>query len=153
MMARADMDAPVRDNIRDEIWLKLWGNLCFNPISALTHATLDIITSDPATRALSRQMMLEAKHIAESFGVHFRVDVERRIDGAGAVGAHKTSMLQDLEAGRAMEIDPLLTVVQEMGRMIGQPTPMIDAVLGLIKQRDRMAQAAPSGAAPMAKAA
>jgi 2-dehydropantoate 2-reductase len=88
-----------------------------------------------------------------SFGVHFRVDVERRIDGAGAVGAHKTSMLQDLEAGRAMEIDPLLTVVQEMGRMIGQPTPMIDAVLGLIKQRDRMAQAAPSGAAPMAKAA
>ncbi|HBO81590.1 MAG TPA: oxidoreductase, partial [Cupriavidus sp.] len=128
MMARADMDAPVRDNIRDEIWLKLWGNLCFNPISALTHATLDIITSDPATRALSRQMMLEAKHIAESFGVHFRVDVERRIDGAGAVGAHKTSMLQDLEAGRAMEIDPLLTVVQEMGRMIGQPTPMIDAV-------------------------
>ena len=153
MMVKADMDAPVRDNIRDEIWLKLWGNLCFNPISALTHATLDVITSDPATRALSRQMMLEARHIAESFGVHFRVDVERRIDGAGAVGAHKTSMLQDLEAGRAMEIDPLLTVVQEMGRMTGHPTPMIDAVLGLIKQRDRMANAAQSGAVPMAKAA
>ncbi|TXI82578.1 MULTISPECIES: 2-dehydropantoate 2-reductase [unclassified Cupriavidus] len=156
MMVAADLDAPVRDNIRDEIWLKLWGNLCFNPISALTHGTLDIITSDPATRALSRQMMLEAKDIAERFGVHFRVDVERRIDGAGAVGAHKTSMLQDLEAGRAMEIDPLLTVVQEMGRLIQQPTPMIDAVLGLIKQRDRMAQVALAGSAvpvPVAKAA
>jgi 2-dehydropantoate 2-reductase len=142
MMVSADLDAPVRENIRDEIWLKLWGNLCFNPISALTHATLDVITSDPATRDLSRQMMLEARSIAETFGVHFRVDVERRIDGAGAVGAHKTSMLQDLEAGRAMEIDPLLTVVQEMGRLVKQPTPMVDAVLGLIKQRDRMARIA-----------
>lgn len=142
MMQAAELDAPIRDDIRNEIWLKLWGNLCFNPISALTHATLDIITSDPGTRALSRSMMLEAKDIAERFGVHFRVDVERRIDGAGAVGAHKTSMLQDLEAGRAMEIDPLLTVVQEMGRLVGQPTPMIDAVLSLIKQRERMARAA-----------
>ncbi|WP_354683634.1 2-dehydropantoate 2-reductase [Cupriavidus necator] len=142
MMMAADLDAPVRDNIRDEIWLKLWGNLCFNPISALTHATLDVITSDPATRALSRQMMVEAQAIAQRFGVKFRVDVERRIDGAGAVGAHKTSMLQDLEAGRAMEIDPLLTVVQEMGRLVGEPTPMCDAVLGLIKQRDAMAKLA-----------
>lgn len=142
MMVAGGLEAPIRDNIRDEIWLKLWGNLCFNPISALTHATLDIITADPATRGLSRAMMLEAQVIAERFGVRFRVDVERRIDGAGAVGAHKTSMLQDLEAGRAMEIDPLLTVVQEMGRLVEQPTPMVDAVLGLIKQRERMAQAA-----------
>ncbi|MDW3680560.1 2-dehydropantoate 2-reductase [Cupriavidus sp. CV2] len=142
MMVAGGLEAPIRDNIRDEIWLKLWGNLCFNPISALTHATLDIITADPATRGLSRAMMLEAQAIAERFGVRFRVDVERRIDGAGAVGAHKTSMLQDLEAGRAMEIDPLLTVVQEMGRLVEQPTPMVDAVLGLIKQRERMAQAA-----------
>jgi 2-dehydropantoate 2-reductase len=142
MMVAAELDAPIRDDIRNEIWLKLWGNLCFNPISALTHATLDIITSDPGTRALSRSMMLEAKDIAERFGVRFRVDVERRIDGAGAVGAHKTSMLQDLQAGRPMEIDPLLTVVQEMGRLVGQPTPMIDAVLALIKQREKMAQAA-----------
>lgn len=142
MMVAGGLEAPIRDNIRDEIWLKLWGNLCFNPISALTHATLDIITADPATRGLSRAMMLEAQAIAERFGVRFRVDVERRIDGAGAVGAHKTSMLQDLEAGRAMEIDPLLTVVQEMGRLVEQPTPMVDAVLGLIKQRERMARAA-----------
>ncbi|HEX7685643.1 MAG TPA: 2-dehydropantoate 2-reductase [Trinickia sp.] len=141
-MVAAGFDAPIREDIRDEIWLKLWGNLCFNPISALTHATLDVITSNPATRAVSREMMLEAKAIADRFGVHFRVDVERRIDGAGAVGAHKTSMLQDLEHGRPMEIDPLLTVVQEMGRLVGQDTPIIDAVLALIKLREQTAQQA-----------
>ncbi|RQR20873.1 2-dehydropantoate 2-reductase [Burkholderia sp. Bp9143] len=143
IMTAADLDAPIRDNIRDEIWLKLWGNLCFNPISALTHATLDVITSHPATRAVSKTMMLEAKTIADRFGVHFRVDVERRIDGAGAVGAHKTSMLQDLEANRPMEIDPLLTVVQEMGRLVGQATPTIDTVLALIKLREQIAQQRP----------
>jgi 2-dehydropantoate 2-reductase len=140
MMVAAGFDAPIRENIRDEIWLKLWGNLCFNPISALTHATLDVITSNVGTRAVSRTMMLEAKAIADRFDVHFRVDVERRIDGAGAVGAHKTSMLQDLEAGRPMEIDPLLTVVQEMGRLVGQPTPTIDTVLALIKLREQTTQ-------------
>jgi 2-dehydropantoate 2-reductase len=146
MMVAGGMEAPIRENIRDEIWLKLWGNLCLNPISALTHATLDIITSDPGTRALARQMMLEAKGLGDQLGVHFRVDVEKRLDGAGAVGAHKTSMLQDLEAGRPMEIDPLLTVVQEIGRLVGQPTPMIDAVLALIKQREYMTQQAQAGA-------
>jgi 2-dehydropantoate 2-reductase len=140
MMVAAGLDAPVRDNIRDEIWLKLWGNLCFNPISALTHATLDVITSNVGTRAVAKTMMLEAKSVADRFGVHFRVDVERRIDGAGAVGAHKTSMLQDLEAGRPMEVDPLLTVVQEMGRLVGHETPTIDTVLALIKLREQIAQ-------------
>jgi 2-dehydropantoate 2-reductase len=84
-------------------------------------------------------MMLEAKQIADHFGVHFRVDVEKRIDGAGAVGAHKTSTLVDLENRRPMEIDPLLTVVQEMGRLVGEPTPTIDVVLALIKLRERIA--------------
>ncbi|CAG4920076.1 hypothetical protein R54767_04672 [Paraburkholderia gardini] len=139
IMQAAGFDAPIRENIRDEIWLKLWGNLCFNPISALTHATLDIITSDPGTRALSRAMMIEGKQIAEQFGVHFRVDVEKRIDGAGAVGAHRTSMLVDLLHKRPMEIDPLLTVVQEMGRLVNAPTPTIDVVLALVKQREKMA--------------
>ena len=147
IMVAAGLDAPIRDTIRDEIWLKLWGNLCFNPISALTHATLDVITSNPATRAVSRTMMLEAKAIGDRLGVHFRVDVERRIDGAGAVGAHKTSMLQDLEANRPMEIDPLITVVQEMGRLVGEATPTIDTVLALIKLRERIAQQAPVQAA------
>jgi 2-dehydropantoate 2-reductase len=135
----AGMKAPVLDRIRDEIWLKLWGNVCFNPISALTHATLDVICTDPATRALSRAVMLEAQTIAESFGVKFRVDVERRIEGARKVGAHKTSMLQDLERGRPMEIDPLISVVQEMGRLTDIATPALDAVLALVGQRARLA--------------
>ncbi len=139
LFVAAGMKAPVLDRIRDEIWLKLWGNVCFNPISGLTHATLDVICTDPATRALSKAVMLETQAIAESFGVRFRVDVERRIEGARKVGAHKTSMLQDLERGRPMEIDPLVTVVQEMGRMTGIATPALDAVLALVSQRARIA--------------
>ncbi|MBS7545284.1 2-dehydropantoate 2-reductase [Ancylobacter oerskovii] len=137
--AAGGLRAPVMPNIRDELWLKLWGNLCFNPISALTHATLDTIAGDPGTRAVAKAMMLEAQEIAVQSGVNFRVGVERRIDGAGAVGAHKTSMLQDLERSRAMEIDPLVTVVQEMGRLAGIPTPTIDIVLALVRQRAQIA--------------
>ena len=140
LMESAGLRAPVVDSIRDEIWLKLWGNLCFNPISALTHATLEQITNDPATRAVSKAMMLEGQAIAEHLGIKFRVDVERRINGAGAVGAHKTSMLQDLERSRAMEIDPLVTVVQELGTLTGLPTPTLDTVLALVQQRARIAQ-------------
>jgi len=138
VMNAGGLRAPVLDNIRDELWLKLWGNLCFNPISALTHATLDIIASDPGTRAVAKAMMLEAQEIAEKQGVHFRVDVERRINGAGAVGAHKTSMLQDLERERPMEIEPLVTVVQEMGQMMDVSTPTLDVVLALVKQRAKI---------------
>jgi 2-dehydropantoate 2-reductase len=133
------MQAPILDRIRDEIWLKLWGNVCFNPVSALTHATLDVICTNPATRALSKAIMLEAQAIAEAFEVRFRVDVERRIEGARKVGAHKTSMLQDLERGRPMEIDPLVTVVQEMGRLTKTPTPALDSVLALVAQRAQVA--------------
>lgn len=140
IMVAAGFEAPIRDSLRDEIWLKLWGNLCFNPISALTHATLDVIASDPGTRSAARAMMAEAKAIGDRLGVHFRVDMERRIDGAGAVGTHKTSMLQDLEHGRPMEIDPLVTVVQEMGRRLEVQTPTIDVVLALVKQREAMAR-------------
>ena len=133
------LKAPVRPRIRDEIWIKLWGNLCFNPISALTHATLDVIATEPGTREISRAMMTEAQQIAESLGVKFSVDIDKRIAGAAAVGAHKTSMLQDLEQGRPMEIDALLTVVQEMGRMTDIPTPYIDTVLALVIQRAKQA--------------
>ncbi|SFP11316.1 ketopantoate reductase [Bradyrhizobium sp. Ghvi] len=139
LFVAAGLKAPVLDRIRDEIWLKLWGNVCFNPISALTHATLDVICTDPSTRALSRAIMMETQAIAESFGVKFRVDVERRIEGARKVGAHKTSMLQDLERGRPMEIDPLVTVVQEMGRLTKIPTPALDSVLAMVTQRARVA--------------
>jgi 2-dehydropantoate 2-reductase len=139
LFVEAGMQAPVLERIRDEIWLKLWGNVCLNPISALTCATLDVICSDPATRALSKAVMLEAQAIAETFGVKFRVDIERRIEGARKVGAHKTSMLQDLERGRPMEIDPLVTVVQEMGRLAQVPTPALDTVLALVAQRAKIA--------------
>src|ERR1700710_2284849 len=133
------MQAPILDRIRDEIWLKLWGNVCLNPISALSGAPLDVISSAPATRALSKEIMLETQAIAETFGVKFRVDVERRIEGARKVGAHKTSMLQDLERGRPMEIDPLVTVVQKMGRLTQIPPPALDTVLALVAQRAKIA--------------
>src|SRR6202048_2344088 len=140
LFTEGGMEAPGLDRIRDEIWLKLWANVCLNPISALTCATLDVICTDPATRALSKAVMMEAQTIAETFGVRFRVDIERRIEGARKVGAHKTSMLQDLERGRPMEIDPLVTVVQEMGRLTHNPTPALDAVLGLVAQRAKVAE-------------
>jgi 2-dehydropantoate 2-reductase len=134
-LVEAGLQAPIRDNIRDDVWKKLWGNLCFNPISALTGATLDVVATNPGTRALARHMMLEAREIGEKLGVHFRIDIEKRIDGAAQVGAHKTSMLQDLERGRALEIDALVTAVQELGRLVGVTTPYLDAVLALIQQR------------------
>ncbi|CAM5424494.1 2-dehydropantoate 2-reductase OS=Afipia felis OX=1035 GN=panE_2 PE=3 SV=1 [Afipia felis] len=125
------------DDIRDDIWIKLWGNLCFNPLSALTHATLDIVATDPGTRAVAKNMMLEAQQIGEHFGASFRVDVERRINGAAGVGAHRTSMLQDLDKKRPLEIDALLTSVQEMGQLANIRTPYIDTVLALVQQMGR----------------
>jgi 2-dehydropantoate 2-reductase len=134
-LAEAGLKAPVRPRIRDEIWVKLWGNLSFNPISALTHATLDVLCTDPGTRKVARDMMLEAQAIAEALGVRFPIDVDRRIDGGAAVGPHRTSMLQDLDAGRPMEIDALVSAVQELGRLTGTSTPTIDTVLALVRLR------------------
>ncbi|MEE9255406.1 MAG: 2-dehydropantoate 2-reductase [Pseudomonadales bacterium] len=138
-LIEAGFKAPVRRQIRNEIWIKLWGNLSFNPLSALTHATLDVIAAEPGTRAIARAMMLEAQAIGEALGVRFAVDVDKRIDGAAAVGAHKTSMLQDLERGRSMEIDALVTSVQELGKLVGISTPTIDLMLALVQQRARVA--------------
>jgi 2-dehydropantoate 2-reductase len=138
-LGAAGLKAPVRPRLRDEIWVKLWGNLSFNPISALTHATLDVLCTDPGTRAVARGMMVEAQDIAEKLGVKFPIDVDRRIDGGAAVGAHRTSMLQDLEAGRPMEIDALLGSVQELGRITDTATPTIDTVLALTQLRARVA--------------
>ena len=139
VLSAAGLKAPVRPKLRDEIWVKLWGNLSFNPISALTHATLDVLCNDQGTRPIARAMMLEAQEIAEKLGVKFPIDVERRINGGSAVGAHRTSMLQDLEQGRPLEIDALVTSVQELGRITETPTPIIDTVLGLIRLRARTA--------------
>jgi len=144
LFTRAGLDAPIRTDIRDEIWLKLWGNLCFNPVSALTLATVDIVATDPETRAVCTAMMLEAKAIGDRLGLRLRVDAERRIEGAAALGPHKMSMLQDLERGRSLEIEPLVGVVQELGRRVGLTTPTIDTMLALIRQRVRAAPAATS---------
>lgn len=127
----------VLDDIRSEIWLKLWGNLSFNPISALTHATLVDICQFPLTRQLAADMMREAQEVAEHLGASFRLPLEKRIEGAEKVGKHKTSMLQDVEAGRALEIDAIVSAVVEFGRMTGIDTPAIDAVHGLIKLLDQ----------------
>jgi 2-dehydropantoate 2-reductase len=138
-LTKAGFKAPVRPRIRDDIWVKLWGNLSFNPVSALTHATLATIAGDAGTRAVVRRMMVEAEAVGAALGVKFGVDVDTRIGWAADVGEHKTSMLQDLELGRPMEIDALVTAVAEMGDLAGIDTPMIDAVLALVIQRAREA--------------
>jgi 2-dehydropantoate 2-reductase len=127
-LIRAGFKAPVSKDIRSELWVKLWGNLSFNPISALTHATLEDICRFPASRALAAGMMAEAQKVAEALGVRFRISLEQRIAGAEAVGAHKTSMLQDVEAGRAPEIAALVGAVVELGQITGVPTPQIAAI-------------------------
>ncbi len=129
----AGFKSPVIADVRAEIWTKLWGNLAFNPISALTRATLDGICRFPPTRALAAAMMREAQGVGEAFGVRFRISVEQRIAGAGSIGGHKTSMLQDIEHGRAIEIEALLGSVVELARLASVATPHLDAVYAVAK--------------------
>jgi len=133
VMTKAGFKAPVLDNIRAEIWLKLWGNLTFNPISSLSHSTLVDICQFPLTRELAANMMTEAQDVATKLNITFRVPLEKRIAGAEKVGKHKTSMLQDIEAGRAPEIDALVGSVIELARLTKTPTPHIDTVYALVK--------------------
>jgi 2-dehydropantoate 2-reductase len=127
-LMRAGFKAPVSRDIRSELWVKLWGNVSFNPISALTHATLEEICTFPRSRELAAQMMREAQVVAEKLGVRFKITLDQRIAGAQAVGAHKTSMLQDVEHGRALELEALVGSVVELGRITETPTPTIDAI-------------------------
>ena len=136
--AGAGFKAPVLDNIRAEIWLKLWGNLTFNPISSLSHSTLADICQFPPSRELAAAMMREAQAVAHKLGIEFRVSLDKRIAGAEKVGKHKTSMLQDVEAGRAPEIDALVGSVVELARLTETPTPHIDTVYTLVKLLARM---------------
>jgi 2-dehydropantoate 2-reductase len=130
-LTKAGFKAPVSSDIRSEIWLKLWGNSSFNPISALTHATLEGICRFSLTRELAAQMMSEAQAIASKLGVTFKISIERRIAGAEKVGAHKTSMLQDIEHGRPIELDALLGAVVELGELTETPIPAIRTVYAL----------------------
>jgi 2-dehydropantoate 2-reductase len=129
----------VRAHIRNEIWIKLWGNASFNPVSVLTGATLDRIVGDPGTREVCRALMREIQAVAEVLGVRFGIPMERRLAGAAAVGAHRTSMLQDLERHRPLEIDAVVGAIQELGRRIGVATPLVDAVLALVRQKVELA--------------
>lgn len=135
----AGFKAPVRPKIRDEMWVKLWGNMAFNPISALTTATLDVLIADDGQRGVARAMMLEGQEVAEALGVRFAIDVDKRIAGGAEVGAHKTSMLQDLERGRPMEIEALLGVVVELAELVGVEVPTCRTVLALVRARARAA--------------
>ncbi len=133
LFVSAGFKAPVLNAIRNEIWLKLWGNLSFNPISALTHATLVDLCQFPLSRTLAETMMLEAQAVGHKLGVEFRVPLDKRIAGAEKVGKHKTSMLQDVEAGRDPEIDALVGSVLELADLTQTPTPQIRAVYALVK--------------------
>ena len=139
LLSSAGLKAPVRSNIRDELWVKLWGNLAFNPLSALTGSTLDRLAFQPDLRAAVRGMMEEAQAVGEALGATFSVSMDKRIDGAGEVGAHKTSMLQDLERGRPMEIDALLGAVVELAGLTGKPVPLCQSILSLVRERGRLA--------------
>ncbi len=131
----AGLKAPVKGDIRAEIWVKLWGNVAFNPISALTGGTLQQICADAGTRACAKAIMLETQAIAARLGISMPIDVERRIDGAAGVGAHKTSMLQDFERGRPVELDAIVGAVAELGRIVDVPCPMIDSIFALTRQK------------------
>jgi 2-dehydropantoate 2-reductase len=135
----AGFDAPVSANIRADVWSKLWGNLSFNPVSVLTHATLDVLATDADSRPALRAMMEESAEVAKRLGITMPMTVDARMAMAAKVGAHKSSMLQDLERGRPLEIDGLLGAVVEMARLVGVATPMCDTILGLVRQRARVA--------------
>jgi len=140
LFTEAGFKSRVLTDIRSEIWLKLWGNLSFNPISALSHSTLVDICQYPLTRELARTMMAEAQAIAEHLGASFRVTIERRIEGAEAVGKHKTSMLQDVEAGKPLEIDGMLGAVIELGELTGVDTPALKALYACASLLNRKIQ-------------
>jgi len=144
MLAQAGLKAPVRASIRDEIWVKLWGNLAFNPLSALTGSTLERLAFRPDLRAVAHAMMEEAQTVGERLGAKFAISIDKRIDGAGEVGEHKTSMLQDLERGRPIEIDALLGAVVELAELSGTSTPLCRAILALVKERARTAGCTPA---------
>jgi len=136
-MIGAGFKTPISNDIRSELWVKLWGNLTFNPVSALTHATLEDICTFQPTRDLAATMMAEAQRVGEKLGVQFKIGIDKRIAGAQAVGAHKTSMLQDIEAGKALELEALLGSVIELAQVVQEDTPVLRAVYAMTRMLER----------------
>jgi 2-dehydropantoate 2-reductase len=144
LLIDAGLKSPVKPDLRDEIWLKLWGNLSFNPVSVLTNGTLEALARDESARRVLRAMMQEAQAVGEALGVRFPIDVEERMDMAAKVGAHRTSMLQDVDNGRPTELDALLGVVIELAQMTGIATPALKLVYDLVRFRARVGVSGPS---------
>ena len=133
LFIKGGLKAPQKKNLRDEIWIKLWGNCSFNPISAITGASLDIIGNDPSSSALIKQMMEECQKVGEAVGVHFGVSIDKRIDGASSIIGHKPSTRQDIEMKRPLEIDPIMSAIIEIGNKLKIPTPMLKHINSILK--------------------
>ena len=134
-MARADLKAPVRKNIRQEIWMKLIGNLAFNPLSVITGETLDVLLLNEENKKIAYEAMKEATLIMDKLNVPMSISIDQRIEGAAKVGSHKTSMLQDYERGKELELDALVVAVKEIGDLLSIRTPTIDKILNEVKKR------------------
>ena len=133
LFIKGGLKAPQKKNLRDEIWIKLWGNCSFNPISAITGASLDIIGNDPSSRNLIKQMMEECQKVGEAVGVNFGVSIDKRIDGASSIIGHKPSTRQDIEMKRPLEIDPIMSAIIEIGNKLNIATPMLKHINSILK--------------------
>lgn len=138
LMRRGGLRAPVKPKIRDEIWIKLWGNCSFNPVSALTGASLDMIGADPACRSIIRDIMIECRSVGQAVGARFGVPIERRIQAGADIVGHKPSTRQDVEQGRPMELDALVCTVLELARRLNIPTPTLDTVAALVRMQGQV---------------
>ncbi|MCH2542463.1 MAG: 2-dehydropantoate 2-reductase [Alphaproteobacteria bacterium] len=134
-MARADLKAPVRKNIRQEIWMKLIGNLAFNPLSVITEETLDVLLLNEENKKTAYEAMKEATSIMDKLNVPMSISIDQRIEGAAKVGSHKTSMLQDYERGKELELDALVVAVKEIADLLGIKTPTIDRILHTVTEK------------------
>ena len=134
-MARANLKAPVRKNIRQEIWMKLIGNLAFNPLSVITEETLDVLLLNEENKKTAYEAMKEATSIMDKLNVPMSISIDQRIEGAAKVGSHKTSMLQDYERGKELELDALVVAVKEIADLLGIKTPTIDRILHTVTEK------------------
>jgi len=144
-LIKSGLRCPISTRIRHEIWVKILGNVAFNPISALTGATLAAMARDPGVRQIVRNIMTEVEAVANKMGLELPISIEQRIAGAEKVGEHKTSMLQDLEAGRPMELEAVVGAVVELGDRLGVPMPHTRTVYSCTRLLEATRKAAAKG--------